>query len=114
MSDAAEVPDGAAVFPAIPPELGVNPLLLAVIHSVVFINGSDETVVHPTAADEALDFILGYLQRLDGIALERVQEDMDCLVRFARGEKWDVGLVSVLTNFLRACGVGEEGEEEAD
>ena len=27
-----EIPDGAAVFPQIPDELGVHPLLLAVLH----------------------------------------------------------------------------------
>ena len=43
--DDAEVPDGAAVFPLIPPELGVNPLLLAVVHALVFLAGSDEDVV---------------------------------------------------------------------
>ena len=33
--DEGEVPEGAAVFPDIPAELGVNPLLLAVVHAVV-------------------------------------------------------------------------------
>ena len=41
-SDAAdETPDGAAVFPLIPAELGVHPLLLAVLHAYVFLDGSD-------------------------------------------------------------------------
>ena len=34
---ADEVPEGAAVFPEIPAELGVHPLLLAVLHAVVFL-----------------------------------------------------------------------------
>ena len=52
MSDEAddEVPEGAAVFPTIPAELGVDPLLLAVLHATVFLAGSDEAVVHPAAA----------------------------------------------------------------
>ena len=36
---ADEVPEGAAVFPTIPAELGVHPLLLAVLHAVVFLEG---------------------------------------------------------------------------
>jgi len=112
-----EIPEGAAVLDTIPPDLGVDPLLLAVLHAVVFINGSAPKVVHPVAADEALDLICGYLQRLNGKQLQRVQEDMDCLVRWARQEKWDKPLVEILTSFLSACGVvpGEvEDEDEED
>ena len=49
-----EVPEGAAVFPEIPPELGVHPLLLAVLHAVVFLSGSDDVLVNPAAAEESL------------------------------------------------------------
>ena len=35
----SEVPDGAAVFPDIPLELNLHPLLLAVVHTVVFLAG---------------------------------------------------------------------------
>jgi hypothetical protein len=114
MSDAAddEVPEGAAVFPEIPPELGIDPLLLASLHAAVFFSGSTEDVVHPAAADEALDRVAGYLQRLEGARLRRVREDVDVLVRFARQEKWPKGMVRALSELLDACGVGEAGEEE--
>ncbi len=52
--DADEVPEGAAVFPEIPPELGVHPLLLAVLHATVFLAGSDAEIVQPEAGDEAV------------------------------------------------------------
>src|SRR5438067_11782892 len=57
MSDEAErgVPDGAAVFPLIPEELGVDPLLLAVLHAVVFFDGSEDGVGHLRLVDR--DFI---------------------------------------------------------
>ena len=61
MSDAEEVPEGAAVFPLIPAELGINPLLLAVLHAAVFLGGSTEDVIQPAAADEAFDLMAGYL-----------------------------------------------------
>ena len=48
----AEVPEAAAVFPLIPEELGFHPLLLAVLHAVVFLDGSDEGVVNDSAANE--------------------------------------------------------------
>ena len=52
-----EVPEGAAVFPLIPAELGIDPLLLAVLHATVFVAGSDENVVQPEAAAEALEYV---------------------------------------------------------
>ncbi len=110
-----EVPDGAAVFPEIPAELGINPLLLAVVHAVVFLNGSEENVVHPGAAEEAINYLCSYLQRLQGPALDRVREDMDVLARFGREERWPRDLVAVVSGFLEGCGVGvEDEEEEAD
>ena len=103
-----QVPEGAAVFPVIPEELGVHPLLLAVLHSVVFFDGSSEDVVNDPAADEALQYLASYLQRLTGAELKRVQEDMETLVTFARQENWPKDEVQFLQNFLRDFGIGED------
>ncbi len=113
MSDAesAEVPEGAAVFPLIPPELGVGPLLLAVLHATVFLSGSDDDVVDPAAAEEALEYVAGYLQRLEGPALARVREDLACLAAFARQEKWPKQLIRLLQSFLSDYGIGTEKKD---
>jgi hypothetical protein len=100
------VPEGAAVFPLIPPELGVHPLLLAVLHAVVFLEGSDDTIVDPVAADEAVQFIAGYLQRLQGPPFQQVQEDMKCLVNYARQAQWPKQELRFLKEFLEDYGVG--------
>jgi hypothetical protein len=106
--DANQVPEGAAVLPLIPPELGVHPLLLAVLHAVVFFDGSSEDVVHDGAADEALNYIATYLQRLRGPELRRAREDMECLVTFAGQEKWPVEELKFLQGFLEEYGAGGE------
>jgi hypothetical protein len=106
----SEVPDGAAVFPLIPPELNVDPLLLAAVHATVFLAGSDAQIVHPAAADEAVQAIAGYFQRLEGPALTRVQEDMSCLVEHARQDKWPKQLLHALKTLLSDLGA-EKGEE---
>lgn len=114
MDEAAEpsqVPEGAAVFPLIPPELGVHPLFLAVLHSVVFLSGSDDDVVNPLAGDEAVQYVAEYLQRLQGDALQRTREDLACLIAYARQEKWPKQLVQFLKTFLADYGV--EPPEEA-
>jgi len=101
---AEEVPEGAAVFPRIPAELGVQPLLLTTLHAIVFLQGSSEEVVNPAAADEALDYLAGYLERLDGPSLQRVREDFDALQTFARQEKWPKQLQNALKSIRDAFG----------
>jgi len=102
----AEVPEGAAVFPLIPPELGVNPLLLAVVHATVFLAGSDDKVLDPAAADEAIQHLAAYLQRLTPEQQLAVDEDMDCLIQ----QHWPKQLVRSLQSFLADFEIGEEGE----
>jgi hypothetical protein len=103
-----EVPDGAAVFPLIPAELGVHPLLLATLHAVVFFDGSAEDVVNDAAADEALQYIATYLQRLRQPELKRIREDIECLLAYARQEKWPQEEIEFLQSFLRDYGVAQE------
>ena len=100
-----EVPDGAAVFPLIPAELGVDPLLLAVMHATVFLAASTEDVVHPAAADEAIQTMAEYLQRLQGSRLLKVREDLECLVGFGRQEKWPADVLRYMETFLEDFGV---------
>jgi hypothetical protein len=110
----SEVPEGAAVFPLIPSELGVHPLTLAVLHAMVFLAGSDQEVVNPAAADEAVELMAGYLRRLSGRRLREVREDVDCLVRYARQEKWPKQSLRSLQSFLADCGIHEEESPDGD
>jgi hypothetical protein len=105
-----KVPDGAAVFPTIPPELGVNPLLLAVLHATVFLAGSDDEIVHPDAAAEAVELMADYLRRLDAAALRQTREDMACVVAYARQQKWPKQLIVALKNFLGDMGLSDGDE----
>jgi hypothetical protein len=103
-----EVPDGSAVFPLIPAELDIHPLLLATLHAVVFFDGSDESVINDAAADEGLQYIATYLQRLKGPELRRIREDVETLLDFARQEKWPEEEMHFLRSFLNDYGVGAE------
>src|SRR5262249_34803629 len=77
--DGGEGADGAAVFPLIPPELPVHPLLLALLHCVVFVDGSTDEIIDPGAADEAMQYVATYLHRLKGPLLRQMREDLSCL-----------------------------------
>ena len=107
-----EVPEGAAVFPLIPAELGVHPLLLAALHALVFLDGSDEAVLNGAAADEAFQYLVTYLQRLRGPELQRVREDIETLLGYARQEEWPAEEVQFLTSFLSNYGIGGEASDE--
>lgn len=102
-----EAPDGAAVFPEIPAELGVHPLLLAAIHAYVFLEGTEAAVLNPLVAEEALNYLVAYLQRLDGNDLRRVREDMATLTGFAKSEEWPKQHVRFLHDFLKENGIGQ-------
>ena len=104
----ADVPDGAAVFPLIPDELGIHPLLLATLHAIVFFDGSDAEVVNDAAANEALNYLASYLQRLQGNDLKRIREDMDALLTFAKQEDWPKEEMQFLHGFLQEFGVGQD------
>ena len=105
-----ESPEGAAVFPLIPPELGVHPFLMAALHAYVFLEGSDAEVVHPDAAVETMEYIATYLQRLEGRDLQRAREDMETLIGYAKEQKWPTQQVQFLKSFLQENGVGEQTE----
>jgi len=105
---ASEAPDGAAVFPLIPPELGVSPLLLGVLHAYVFLEGSEEAVLNGAVAEEAMQYLATYLQRLDGAELVRVREDLHTLIGFAKSEKWPRQQVRFLQDFLKENGIPAE------
>ncbi len=100
-----EAPDGAAVFPLIPPELGVHPLLLAALHAYVFLEGSEEAVLNGAVAEEAMHYLVTYLQRLKGAELKRVREDLEALASFAKSEKWPKQQVRFLQEFLTENGI---------
>ncbi len=100
-----DVPDGVAVFPLIPEELGIHPLFLAVLHSFVFLEGSEENVVHPEAAEEGLEYLVTYMQRLQGNDLKRLQEDIETLIGYAQEQQWPKDHITFLRNFISENGI---------
>lgn len=99
--DFFDEPEGIAALPEIPREFGIDPLLLAVLESVVFLSGSDDTIVHPDAAESVLARIIGTLARLDDKRRERVLEDMATLKGHVTGPQWPEGMAEFLEQFAR-------------
>lgn len=101
-----EVPEGAAVLPLIPEDAGVDPVLLAVLHAVVFLAGSDDAIVQPDAADEAVDCMASYLERLRGTRLQSVRDEMAKLVTYAQADESLRPLAPFLQSFQDDFGIG--------
>ena len=102
-----EMPEGAALFPLIPDELGIHPLLLATLHAIVFFDGSTVENVSDDAANASLTYLGTYLQRLQGADLKRIREDMDCLIAFGKQEGWEKEELEFLQGFLKEFGIGQ-------
>ncbi|MSQ95662.1 MAG: hypothetical protein EXR98_14030 [Gemmataceae bacterium] len=102
-----DLPEGAALFPLIPVELGIHPLLLATLHAIVFFDGSDVAIVNEDAANASLTYIATYLQRLQGPDLKRIREDMDCLIAFGKEEGWPNEELQFLKGFLQEFGISQ-------
>ncbi|MFM7113989.1 MAG: hypothetical protein ACKO26_22885 [Planctomycetota bacterium] len=105
--DFFEEPEGIASLPEIPREFGIDPLLLAVMESVVFLSGSDESVVHPDAAESVLSRIIGTLTRLDDTRRNRVLEDLATLKGHVSGPQWPDGMAEFLEQFAREINPGD-------
>jgi len=104
------VPEGAAVFPLIPEELGIHPLLLSVLHAMVFLIGSSDEVVECKAAEEAAQYLVAYMQRLKDADLQRIHEDLATLAAHARADKWPNQDIQFLETFLNEFGIGAQPE----
>ncbi|QVL31450.1 hypothetical protein KIH39_21775 [Telmatocola sphagniphila] len=100
-----EVPEGVALLPLIPEELGISPMFLAMLHGYVLLEGSAEDIINDVAATESLEYMATYLQRLKGPDLVRAKEDVITLVGFAKQEKWPSEVVEFLEDFLETNGV---------
>jgi hypothetical protein len=105
--DREEVPEGAAVVPLIPESAGIRPLFLAVFHALVFLEGSSEEVVDPSAADETVQYLATYLQRLSGDDLGNLREDLKRLAEHARRQKWSADQQNLIHDFLQHYGIRE-------
>jgi hypothetical protein len=107
-AEESEVPEGSAVFPEIPLDLHVSPQLLAIMHAIVFIAGSDNKIVNSAAGDEALATMAGYLERLGGPDRKRIKDDLKALRDYAKQQGWPKQYTTFLKDFPKDFGLVDE------
>ena len=57
----------------------------------------------------AMQYLVTYLHRLKGPALARIQEDMQCILDYAKQQGWNKQQQTFLKSFLGDYGIGGKG-----
>jgi hypothetical protein len=103
--DVEWVPKGGFSMPELPAELGIHPILAALLHMACFMEFSDEEVVdfdESLATLEALGF---YLQRLTPAQVKEVNRQLKKIVTYAKQQKWDPKAAKFIRDLLKNAGM---------
>ena len=101
------LPKAAFVMPEVPASLGVDPLVLAVVHADVFLQLSEDEAVDPDAAVEASESVGAYLRRLPKGRTDAFKSDIRKLAAYARKQKWPEEAVGFIEDYWENA-VGDE------
>lgn len=105
------VPKGAFAMPVLPESLKIDPLLLGLLHSIAFLELSDDDTVDPDWAVEAMEHVGYYLLRLTPKQVEQTQKQLDRIAAHAKKKKMPKEFIELVQIFLTGCGVWDEDEE---
>ncbi len=100
------------IMPPVPAELGVDPLLLSLLHCAAFLDLASEDLVDPDAAGDVLEQLEIYVKRLAPERQSELQAQLEKLEAWADEAGWPEELVDFAADFLYSCGVGDEDEDE--
>jgi hypothetical protein len=105
----AEVPEGVALLPEVPDNLGLHPFSLAILDTVVFLTGTDEELIHQGAADEMFDRLVEHLTKLPAADKNRFHADLKKLGEHGLAEGWDADAIGFL-NEMATLLTGKTGQ----
>ena len=106
------VEKGAFVLPVLPRGLKIDPLFASVLHCTAFLELSDDDVVDPDAAVEAMEHVAMYLSSLDAPSTTRLSEQLSRVVRHARKDKWPEDVIEFLSEFLENFGATTDDDDD--
>jgi len=88
-------------LPLVPPEIKVNPLLLAALHGINALDDADEESADPDWTVEVLESMYEYLGRVNRPLLFR---ELQKLIEYSQKAKWPRKLVTMLKKELKHFG----------
>jgi hypothetical protein len=109
--------EGAEGFsmPVVPAELGIEPMLLGLLHAAAFLDLAGDDSVDEQDAGDALEHIGLYVQRLSPERLTEVAAQLERLEQYGKQNGWPGPVNEFVADFLYNCGIGdEEDEDEVD
>jgi hypothetical protein len=106
------IDNDAAMLRAVPEELGVEPLLLALLRCASFLDLSGDDVVNAELAGEVLEHVGLYIQRLSDDRLDAIQAQLETLEAYAVEQGFSNELVEFIRDFLYNCGLGEDDSDD--
>lgn len=99
-------------LPLVPAELGIDPVLLALLHCAAFLDLSGEGIVEPGAATDVLEHVGLYVQRLSPDELADIADQLAALHEHGAEAGWAPELLELVDDFLYSCGVDDEDAED--
>ena len=105
-------PKGAFVMPILPETLCVDPLLASLLHTVAFLELSDDDTVDPDWAVEAMEHVSYYLGRMSAEQVQETQAQLDRVAAHAKETGLPDDFVELAQEFLRDCGLGDDDDDE--
>lgn len=112
MAKSKMVPKGAFVMPVLPGNLKLDPLLAGLLHTMSFLEFSDDDTVDPDWAIEAMEHVGHYLQKLTTLQIQDVEAQLARVAAHARKKKLSQQFIEFVERFLENAGVGEDDSEE--
>jgi hypothetical protein len=100
--------------PEIPDSLGVDPLLSALVCTLLFIELSGDKTVDPDDAVTAEEAIGYYLQRLTPKQITAIEKQLLNLGDYAEQHGWSPEAVGCIRGFLTNAGVGDDAGDPAN
>ncbi|MEZ4373265.1 MAG: hypothetical protein AB7K71_17035 [Polyangiaceae bacterium] len=101
-------------LPEIPEELGLDPVLCALLQVAYFLDMAEDEVVSAEFATPNLERVGLYIQRLDDEHLDELEAQLAELVEHAISARWSAEQREWLSSFLEHCGIEVQDEDTSD
>ena len=101
-------------IPVVPEHLGIDPVLLALLHLTAVVDFADDDLIDGQVANQALEQVELYLERLRPADVERLQGQVDRLDDFATKEGWPEDVCEFVRDFLYNYGLDDEDGASED
>ncbi len=94
---------GSLNLPLIPDDLKVDPIFYALLSSYVFLELSEDNIVNPDSAIEAMEQMTFYLQKITN--KEDLKKQLRDIINFGEKNNWDKDIIDFLNEFPNNYGL---------